>query len=74
MVDTRTARRRRRSAAILRRSRAAAPLAKLATDEAGVTAIEYALIAGLVVVVMVGAVTALGTSVSGLFGAVLDGL
>ncbi len=34
---------------------------------------EYALIAGLVAIVIVGAVTALGTSVSGLFSSVLTG-
>jgi len=43
----------------------------LAGEEAGVTAIEYALIGGLVAVVIVGAVTALGTSVSSLYSTVL---
>ncbi len=50
-----------------------ASFAKLAPDDAGVTAIEYAFIAGLVAIVIVGAVTALGSSVSGLFGSVLTG-
>lgn len=36
-------------------------------DQRGVTALEYALIAGLVAVVIVGAVTTLGTSVSNVF-------
>ena len=54
-------------------SRAPVALAKLAVDQRGVTAIEYAFIAGLVAIVIVAAVTTLGTSVSGLFGAVLGG-
>ncbi|MGH7046265.1 MAG: Flp family type IVb pilin [Stellaceae bacterium] len=52
-------------------TRCAVRLARLGGDETGVTAIEYALIAGLVAVVIVGAVTALGTSVSGLYSTVL---
>lgn len=48
-------------------------MVKLAKNQTGVTAIEYALIAGLVAIVIVGAVTALGTSVSGLFQSVLSG-
>ena len=36
-------------------------------DQRAVTALEYALIAGLVAVVIVGAVTTLGTSISGVF-------
>ncbi|WP_419728292.1 Flp family type IVb pilin [Lichenicola sp.] len=39
----------------------------LKRDERAVTALEYALIAGLIAVVIVGAVTTLGTSVSGIF-------
>jgi pilus assembly protein Flp/PilA len=39
-------------------------------DQAGVTAIEYGLIAALIAVVIIGAVTALGTSVQGTFNAV----
>jgi pilus assembly protein Flp/PilA len=38
-----------------------------------VTAIEYAFIAGLVAIVVVGAVTTLGTGVSSLFNSVLGG-
>ena len=43
-------------------------------DEAGVTAIEYGLIAGLIAVVIIGAVTAVGTSVSNKFNAVSNNL
>ena len=36
-------------------------------DNSGVTALEYGLIAGLIAVVIIGAVTTLGTTVSGTF-------
>lgn len=36
-------------------------------DEAGVTAIEYGLIAALIAVVIIGAVTLVGTDVKGVF-------
>ena len=36
-------------------------------DESGVTAIEYGLIAGLISIVILVAVTAIGTSLQGLF-------
>jgi pilus assembly protein Flp/PilA len=36
-------------------------------DEGGATAIEYAMIAAFVAVAIVGAVTALGTSLTGIF-------
>ena len=36
-------------------------------DESGVTAIEYGLIAGLVACVIIGAVTAAGTSLNGVW-------
>lgn len=39
-------------------------------EDAGVTAIEYGLIAALIAVVIIGAVTALGTSVQGTFNTV----
>lgn len=39
-------------------------------DQRAVTALEYALIAGLIAVVIVGAVTTLGTSISSTFGKV----
>jgi pilus assembly protein Flp/PilA len=37
-------------------------------DESGATAIEYGLIAGLIAVVIIGAVTTLGGNLSALFG------
>jgi pilus assembly protein Flp/PilA len=40
---------------------------RVVIDESGVTAIEYGLIAGLIAVVIIGGVTALGTSVSSAF-------
>ena len=42
-------------------------LARFVKDESGVTAIEYGLIAGLISVVILAAVTAIGTSLQGLF-------
>lgn len=39
----------------------------LTQDKRAVTALEYALIAGLIAVVIVGAVTTLGTSISSTF-------
>jgi pilus assembly protein Flp/PilA len=42
-------------------------------DEAGVTALEYAFIAGLVAIAVVATVSTLGTEVSGLFNSVLNG-
>ncbi|WP_339743363.1 Flp family type IVb pilin [uncultured Maricaulis sp.] len=39
-------------------------------DESGATAIEYGLIAALIAVVIIGAVTALGTELSGNFTAI----
>jgi pilus assembly protein Flp/PilA len=38
------------------------------SDESGVTAIEYALIASLIAVAIIGAVTTVGTNVSSVFG------
>ncbi len=43
---------------------------KLTGNRSGATAIEYGLIAGLIAVVIVGAVTTLGTTVQGKFNAV----
>ncbi|MFZ0693540.1 MAG: Flp family type IVb pilin, partial [Alphaproteobacteria bacterium] len=37
-------------------------------DETGATAIEYGLIAGLVSVAAIGALSAIGTSLKGIFG------
>jgi pilus assembly protein Flp/PilA len=42
-------------------------LTRFVTDESGVTAIEYGLIAGLISVVIIGAVTLVGTSLNGIF-------
>lgn len=42
----------------------------LKTDRRAVTAMEYAMIAALIAVVCVGAVTTLGTRISGIFTAV----
>jgi pilus assembly protein Flp/PilA len=39
-------------------------------DQEGVTAIEYGLIAGLIAVVIIGAVTSLGTTVSAKFATI----
>jgi len=44
------------------------------SDEAGATAIEYVLIAAGISVAIVGAVQALGVSVTGNFSAILAGL
>jgi pilus assembly protein Flp/PilA len=43
---------------------------RLLANRSGTTAIEYALIASLVVVVLVGAIGALGTNLNGLIGSV----
>ena len=42
--------------------------------EDGATAIEYALLVGLIAVVIIGAVTTLGTQLNDLFGAVVTAL
>ena len=49
-------------------------LGALAKDERGVTALEYGLIAGLVAVVIVTSVTALGTKLTGTFTAIAAAL
>ena len=46
--------------------------AKFFKDESGATAIEYGLIAALIAVVIIGAVTALGQNVSTTFQSVAD--
>ncbi|MGE3644890.1 MAG: Flp family type IVb pilin [Beijerinckiaceae bacterium] len=48
--------------------------ARFAKDESGATAIEYGLIAGLIGVVIIGAVTALGTSINAKFSTIADAL
>lgn len=47
---------------------------RFANDESGATAIEYSLIAGLIGVVIIAAVSAVGTSISGKFNAVASAL
>jgi len=49
-------------------------LRNLRNDERGVTALEYGLIAALVAVVIIGAVTALGSGLSSKFNAVSTNL
>lgn len=43
-------------------------------DDAGVTAIEYGLIAALIAVIIIGAVATVGTSLSGTFSSVAASL
>ena len=40
---------------------------RFAEDESGATAIEYAMIAAFIAIAIVGAVTSLGTTLSGIF-------
>jgi pilus assembly protein Flp/PilA len=47
---------------------------RFANNESGATAIEYGLIAGLIAVVIITAVTTVGTDLSGLFGKISTGL
>jgi pilus assembly protein Flp/PilA len=49
-------------------------LRTLMTDERGVTALEYGLIAGLIAVVIVGSVTALGTQLATTFSTITTAL
>jgi pilus assembly protein Flp/PilA len=51
-----------------------ARLRRLPDNEAGVTAIEYAFIAGLIAIAIVTATSSLGSGVSSLFSSVLIGL
>ena len=53
---------------------ARAALAQLKLDNRAVTAIEYALIAALIAVVIIGAVTTLGTNASATFNTVASEL
>lgn len=48
--------------------------ARFAKDQSGVTAIEYGLIAGLIAVVIIGAITTLGTRLSAKFNAIAANL
>ena len=45
-------------------------ISRFVRDESGATAIEYGLIAALIAVVVIGAVTAVGTGLSGTFNTV----
>ena len=47
---------------------------RFANDESGATAIEYGLIAGLIGVVIIAAVTSVGTSISAKFNSVSSAL
>jgi pilus assembly protein Flp/PilA len=51
-----------------------APLARMLCDETGATAIEYGLIAALIAVVIIGAVTVVGTSLSSTLTSVSNAL
>jgi pilus assembly protein Flp/PilA len=48
--------------------------ARFIKDRSGATAIEYGLIAGLIAVVIIGAVTRLGTSISHKFNIIANNL
>jgi pilus assembly protein Flp/PilA len=48
--------------------------ARFAADQSGATAIEYGLIAGLIAVVIISAVTTLGTRISAKFNAIAANL
>jgi pilus assembly protein Flp/PilA len=48
--------------------------ARVLNDESGVTAIEYGLISGLISIVILVAVTAIGTSLQGLFQTIATAL
>jgi len=49
-------------------------VSRFVTDETGVTAIEYGLIAALIAVVIIGAVSTLGTKLSATFSTVAGSL
>ncbi len=49
-------------------------ISKFVQDESGATAIEYGLIAALIAVVIIGAVSALGGKISSTFDAVEKGM
>ena len=49
-------------------------IARFLRDESGATAIEYGLIAGLVVVVLLTALTAFGGTSTGIFNTAMDAL
>ena len=49
-------------------------MSRLAKDQSGATAIEYGLIAGLIAVVIIGAVTTIGTNLSATFTNIANAL
>ena len=49
-------------------------VSRFVSDESGVTAIEYGLIAALIAVVIIGAVSTVGTKLSGTFSSVAASL
>lgn len=49
-------------------------VSRFMNDESGATAIEYGLIAALIAVVIISAVTALGTTIKEKFNAVVTGM
>lgn len=49
-------------------------LSRFVKDRSGATAIEYGLIAGLIAVVIIGAITTVGTNLSGKFNAIATAL
>ena len=49
-------------------------LQRLKSDERGISAIEYAILAGVLVVVIVGLVMAFGGEIGGLFGGATEAL
>jgi pilus assembly protein Flp/PilA len=49
-------------------------LSRFSQDESGATAIEYGLIAGLIAVVIIAAITSIGTRLSAKFSAVASNL
>ncbi|MBL4691761.1 MAG: Flp family type IVb pilin [Magnetovibrio sp.] len=49
-------------------------MTRFSNDESGATAIEYGLIAALIAVVLIGALTAMGTSLESKFNDINDGL
>jgi pilus assembly protein Flp/PilA len=49
-------------------------VSRFITNESGVTAIEYGLIAALIAVIIIGAVSTVGTSLSGTFSTVASSL
>jgi pilus assembly protein Flp/PilA len=53
-----------------KRLRLLAPFARCAADKAGVTAIEYALIAGVIVIAVATLINRIGAAVNGMLGSV----